>query len=451
MATAVVTPTPTTPAAAPAPAPTSIAESLRQDYNSTAGNAPETPVEAPPATTSPEAVPDAQVAAEVITDPTIPVGDEVPVVEETPQIDGLPEDPLAEIQPDSISQDGKRHFYNPTKSQKLQADHKMIRELSQIIPEVSVDAIKDLATRANKADTLLNMFRSGPEDINAMDSMLGEFHQTDPHAFGVMAIRALTNLPAANPLASQEVDRIFNNRILNQARARVSQITDPAAREAEANYVQNMEMRLTGTYTPKAQLLAGGNQDPIAAERQWIQQEKDRIAQFHQNQAQQAKVARINSINTAEESAVVGHIDTVLAPIKANSAFSPADIEDIRGKFVRAIQEAEGANPVWGDTYKNLRMEAERSGSPEAIERVSKFRRSIADQVIRQKSREIIGQRGQSVQSANQAQHQQAGQAPRTELSPNGVTAPAPNGAVDAMLKAKTWDEMFAAMPGARK
>jgi hypothetical protein len=436
---------PPAPVAAPVntPAPASIQESLKADFAAQTATA-----------TTPEVAPIPDTPADVapVVDPT--ANPETPVVdpgtdtttEAQPDttIEDAPVDAFSEIEPDSVSQDGKRHFYNPTKSKRLQEDHKLVQQLAEIIPDFSVDAVKQLAVRANQADELMSMFRTGPENVEAMDNVLGTYHQADPVAFGVMAIRALAHLPQANPQAAQQVDRIYTDRVLNQARARIAQVPQDQ-REAEANFVQNLELRYTGQYTPKERLLAGANPDPAASEREWIQQQKAQIEQFHQTQAQQQRAARFNSINTAENSAVVGAINEVLTPLKGNSAFNESDLEAMQNDFEKAIIQAEGANELWQGKYKILRMEAERSGDPQAVEQLAQFRRTIAKQVVQQNSRRIIAARGQSVQAANQAQHQQAAQAPRTELSPNGVTAPAPNGAVDQMLKAGTWDDMFKA------
>ena len=370
----------------------------------------------------------------------------------TPSMEELSPEDLAvlEITPDSVSQDGRLHFYNPTKSQRLQAEHKLVRDLTQVIPDLSVDSVKALHENAMQFSDLMNTYREGGESIDAMDRVLDRLHQTDPYAFGGMAIRALQVLPQANPDAAKAVDQYKMGQFLSNARARISQISDPAARDAEVAFVQNLEMRWTGRYTPKQDLLQATQVDPVAAERQRTIALERQLQQIQQQNQNTQRQVRMQSIDAAEDAAVNGSFDSVLAPLRANTAFKPEDIQVLQREFTQALQDAEASNPTWAATYKQLRMDAERTGTPDAAQKVANYRRQIADIVVRQNRQRIISSRSQLVAATNQAAHTQAAQAPRTENAPNGAVAPAPNGSLEAASKAKTWDDMNRAMGWSR-
>lgn len=430
-----VAPAPVVTVAAPAPA-TTIQQQLATDFAAVASVTPVVPTAPDPQTAAPvdgaapASAPDAAATAAV---PGVDPPTETPI------------DEFADITPDSVSEDGKRFFYNATKKGRLETDHRLARELREVIPDLSVDAVRKLAARANSAELLMSHFRNGPNEIGSMDTVLSEF-VVDPHAFGVMAIRAANVLNSVNPQAAQALRSAQNMQFLNDSRARLTQIQDPAAREQEAIFIQNLEKRTLGRFTPMAELLAGAQQDPAAAERNWIESQKREIANFQQQQQTLQKNSRIQTLNQAEDSAIQSQIGSVLDPLKAN--YKPEQIAFMKSQLENHIRDAEEAHPEWGRQYQVLRFEAERTGAPNAIKALADFRQGISRQVIARNSASVIQQQTALAMANNQAAHAAAASVPTTELSPNGVTAPPPNGAADAMLKAKTWDQVFAAMKG---
>jgi len=445
----VASPTPSLPVAAPIAAPPAPATTMAQVLdNAFAAAAPPAAPPVDPAAVidpaAPVAPPVVDPAAPPAVDPNAPPPDAPQIIDPTAPIETPDDLAFVEIEPVSVSDDGKLHHFNKNKADRLIQDHRFVKELAQILPEVTVDAVKELHNRAVQAEQMMNMFRMSPDDPGMADQVLQQFQQADPHAFGVLGIRTLLHLPQVNPEAAKVVHRLGEQRVIDQAKARLLSISDPAQREAEVNFIQNLELRLNdGQFTPKEALLASQNVDPVTLQLQELQLREQRVQQWEQTQRKQAHQIRVQSIDGAEDAAAYSPIEDALKPLKANSAFKPEDIQDIEARLISAVKAAESSSPSHQATYNLLRTEAMRTGSPEAIAKVASFRQNIARMAIQQNSRAIIAARSQSVVAANQAAHTQAASAPRTENAPNGAVAPTPNGAIEAAHKSGSWDQLW--------
>ena len=378
------------------------------------------------------------------------------------------------IEPDSKSQDGKTWYFREARGRQLMADRDTLRGMRQVVPDLTADSFKGIVEQANAASLMASTYKlvgdkntPVPEQIQHMDDILGYFKDESPVAFGVMAIRLAQKLPEANPQAyatlsdffvkqalnnpqrSAELNNLFVNRTLQQAREGIQRVTDPKLQAEEIAFVQNLEYRYTGKYTPAADLKAGKFTQPVSQPPQSDPREADLARreqalrdQQTENQRQET-AARDNYLNSQAESAVWEPINAVLADFKSKFGPNPSDVDKMTfenaANILRSkIREFASAHPEWNAQHLSLLAQAQ-TGNPDAIQRYTNYHRWIAQQAVRANAPTVLGM-------FNRPNQQPAvPSSPRSELAPSGVGTPAAPNGVDQILKADNWKDVFAA------
>jgi len=455
---ALATPPPAAPAAPAASAPTQAAPVTGQPP---AGQTP------PPATpsappTEPQTMDEAlaqlravesspEVMTPETTPPTSPEAVESPVAgqETQPQGEADLDEPISAADATS-TEDGKKLIFDKNKGQRLLAAQQALNQMREIVPDLSVESFKQLAGRANAAALMMNLYHQAASPnvdpqarFQSMDEIVGYFGEQSPISLGFLAVRSQALLPKFNPTAAAEINNWHNSRVLNDLRGRVQQISDPALRDQEVNFIQNLEMRLTGKFTTKADLLAGTRTNPQQA----VQSENDRlrqqIAEGERQRAQQAQAAMMGQIGQAQTSAINQVIEGTLASIK--DRVSPREYSFLFSSLGQEVAQAELANPQWKEQYDTLLIQAQTTGSEVDIRRLAEYRRQIAQRVIRAQGPKIINEWTRSKLERSKAAAQTATNPPTNEPALNGVATPASPQGVDAMLKSDNWQDMFKA------
>lgn len=418
--------------AAPAPEPQTMDEALAQlravETSPEAPNPEATPPASPETVESPAPAQEAQPQGEVELDLDEPIS----AADATP------------------TQDGKKLVFDKNKGQRLLAAQQALNQMREIVPDLSVENFKVLAGRANAAALMMNLYHQAASPnadpqarFQSMDEIVGYFGEQSPVSLGFLAVRSQALLPKFNPTAAAEINNWHNARVLNDLRGRVQQIADPALRDQEVNFIQNLEMRLTGKFTTKADLLAGNRTSP----QQVVQSENDRlrqqIAEGERQRAQQAQTAMMGHIGQAQNDAIHQVIGSTLEPIK--DRVSPREYAFLFSSLGQEVAQAELANPQWKEQYDTLLLQAQTTGSEADIRRLAEYRRQIAQRVIRAKGPQIISEWTRSKLERHKAAAQTAANPPTNEPALNGAVTPASPQGVDAMLKSDNWNDMFKA------
>lgn len=437
------------PVAAPAAQPGQTVESaLDSAFAHAASPAPVIPPDpAAPVVTSPEPV----------TDPATPQTAAAPVVDTLPVTEPAPPelDFTDGVQPDSVSEDGKRHFYNPTKSQRLQQAAKFVQAVQNILPNATVDEIKDAVEVSHAAKHMMLRFHEGASDPAAVDEVIDAFKMNEnPQAFGMLAVRMLNHLPQIEPGAAQFIKRHYNQGLINDLKQTARQTVDQAARDQTIALIQCLQIQLSGNakgYEPKAAILGGGNADPIAIERAEVERGRREIHEFQQRQQQSAQQQVANTILNAQQQGSAAEIDAILAPVKAAYADATGNMKPewrfIRQEFADAVDAAEQAHPEWRVKLDNLRTEAMLKRSEQSLQNFANYWRSIVRAVARPNSKAILDRWGHRSIQLNQAANDKANSAAANEPAPNGVASlPSSGIKIDDAIKAKGYDAVFKAM-----
>ena len=408
--------------------------------------------------TSPEAPP-----APALDEPPIPAEPAAAAPVTVPDPNAAPAEPVAPAlteadldfsdgtDPDSQSQDGKRHFFSEGKSRRLQQAGKLVQGLQEVMPAVTLDAVRERIETANAADVLLTAFDQGA--AQSVDEVLELFHGRNPQNFGVMAIRALQQLPTVNPEANKVIERHFQQSVVKTLYNRAIQTQEPNAQATAIALAQQADLAINGTFTPKAQLLAQGVQDPMKMREASLAQREQALNQTLQQQRQQAEQNFSNHLGTSQESAIMSTIDEALAPAAALKGTPQWD--QMRQELRLAVDAAEKAHPEWAVPWQTYMSRASLSKSETDVQAVANYRKSVTRQVARTNAQAIIQRASQAVAQQNQTAHQRAAAQPAAEVSPNGgaVSRPADGALQKAIanpdLKASL-RELFAAVPGGR-
>ena len=444
-------PTPAVPAPAPVtaapvtPAAGQTSDSLLDKaFADTAAANPISSPEAVPGTTDP--VP----ATEVTPDQTQQPG-EVPAAAPAEALPDPTDLDFSEgIEPDSVSEDGKRHFFKPAKSLRLQQAGKFVQALQDILPNATVEDIKNAVETSHAAEFLMQRYRQGESDPAAIDDVIDTFKSNEnPRAFGMMAVRMLTQLPQVEPFAAQFIERQYQQQLVGRLKQAAQQSVDPAARENAIALIQNLQIALSGNpkgFESRDAILAAANADPLAQQRAELDRQRTEIEQFRQQQQQAATTSVVNRIEDSQKNGLYSEIDSLLTPVKSAYENTP-DWKHIRQDFVDAIVAAENNHPEWRVKLDNLRNEVMLNPSEQNFNNFTNYWRSIVRAVARPNSKAILERWANRQVQRNQAATAAATNRGANEPSLNGVAAAPGNGVkVDAAVKAKGWDAVYKAI-----
>lgn len=387
-------------------------------------------------------------------------------------------DLLEDITPEAIPQTtnaqgqsvGARHTYTEAQSRKLQTAHKLLRQLTEIVPDLNVDSFREIVGRSQAGRSMMDMFRQGinPTDqtaaMEAIDSILTEvFAKESPEAFGLLAIRAAAMLSKVNPQAwavmvnwhrknlqgDPAMLEWHKKKLVQEAKDEIPLYQDAAARKQQVYFVMNLEQRLLGadSVTPEDVLMrhvpTTPNVNPLAAERADLERRTREQDEREQRAAQRADAERVNLLNTAEQAAIGDEINTFLAPYVASS--TPQELEFLRGTLRQEIMTAEDAHTAdWSPAWQSHYAQARRSGSAADIKVLTDYRRTIAKRVLLSNGKQITDPWVQRQVDRNTAARQNAANPHSNEPAPNGPGTPARPEGIDELLKNPNWKDTFA-------
>lgn len=354
--------------------------------------------------------------------------------------------------PDSTSQDGKRHFFSENKSRRLQQAGKLVQALQEVMPVVTADAVRERVETANAADVLMTAYDQGT--AQSVDEVVRLFQERSPDNFGIMAIRALQALPQVKPEAYKVVERQFTQNVVKNQYNRALSITDPAAQKVAIALAQNLDLAINGTFTKTDQLLAQGVQDPLKLREQQLAARESELNSWQANQRQQAQQTFDNQLSGAQLTAIDAVVAEALAPVKSRMEGTP-QWDQMQTELKQQIAKAEAEHPEWAVQWRTLMNRAASTKSERDVNAVADYRRSVARTVARRNAQAIIQRASQAVTQSNQTAHQQAARTPAPEVSPNGGAISRPvDGALQKAISnpdlRSSLRDLFATVPGGR-
>jgi len=352
----------------------------------------------PPALGTPGEGEQPPTAPEVVTADAVPTetaavaeeGEQTPVVEEEP-------DPFAEeIKPDSVSQDGRRLFFNKAKGELLMADRKVLQQVRAIDPTFSPETYQENVGRVMELDRMLNDFSSGdPQRVaQVADQFLNP--TTNPETAVAFMDNAMMKAAQHHPQAFQQVQskllHTLANTFVNKYRQSGS-ATDKAlaqnlrwlANGAPANPQAGLHYDdLDGTAQPV--------QNPLAAEKAAFDQQVQQYNLQRNQEKQQRLNAFVTSAETEAKSQVKQAIDSALGIIPAEVRTARANdykhaVRDLQDQFEEAVK----ANPIYDRQYKALVSGLYANPTDASKAALVKFVRQHADASIGRMKKEVIG------------------------------------------------------------
>ena len=451
-APAPVAPAPAAPASTPAATPgQSLADLVRESIvplNTEAapvdGGTPTTPApdaqqDAP--ALEPMVLPDDGVAppataAPAVSDPNAPAAEDAP-------LDFTAED----LKADSVSEDGKRHFFDKNKAERLLAAGNFIKQLQEIVPQVTPSAIIDAVKRAGAADALMTKYQLGasnPSDVNdVLDLFTGEIEvngvkqQPTPverQAFGALVLNALDRLQRINPQAMQGVYRVHNQQTVEGLRARARALPEGPDREQKVALALRFEQEVFGKFTPRDQWLQAQPTDPIEQQRQQIARERQTLVTQQQEWQRTQYGQLVASVGEAQEAARQEPITQLLDRFKDNP-IGQKFRSQMHGELLQAVQDTEIAHPEWAYQHQTLEQQALMQPTPQNIQALNDYRRNISKRVVAANAKAVIEKYNSIALQNNQADKDRALRPIVNTPSPNGATTQAPNGAMESVMK----------------
>jgi hypothetical protein len=350
------------------------------------------------------------------------------------------------LEPDSVDADGKRMFTTPTKWAKFQNAAKFVNALQEVMPQVTPSTVIDAVRRASAADALMTKYQAGASNAAEVNDVLDLFtgevevngvkQQPTPierQAFGALVLNALDRLQRINPQAMQGVYRVHNQQTVEGLRARARALPEGDAKAQAVALALRFEEAAFGRFTPRDQWLQTQPTDPIEQQRQAIARERQTLDQQRQQWQQQQHQELVTNIGNAQENARQAPIVELLSKLKGPVAdeFRPQMYDE----FLRGVAEHELAHPEWGHRQKTLEQQAIMDPSPQNIQALNDFRRSISKPVVDRMARDVIAKYNARAIERNQADKDRALRPIVNTPSPNGVPTPAPNGAMESVMK----------------
>jgi len=239
--------------------------------------------------------------------------------------------------------------------------------------------------------------------------------------------RFVQALSQINPEAYVEAATPIMGTYLESLWTRYEQTADPKSKEAMWTAYQMVHKDLTGEYrnvnggaSPQQQ--QQGQSDPLAAERAQLQQGLSDLTQRQQAE-QGARANQLNGhiINTSigalygEIQKAVGHY---LKPLQESQ---PAVFKATVQQFVNQVKEGVSADPqLWQLFVADLR-EAQRQGTPQAIQNAVNHYLRLARPVIAAKRKEFLKQAGVNIMEQSNGRHAQLGQIASHKGPTNGA------------------------------
>jgi hypothetical protein len=376
-------------------------------------------------------------APEVVTaDEPVPEGEEAPAAASVEEVDPYAE----EIGPDSVSQDGKRFFYNKGKAETLMAAHKTIQGLRALDPNFSPDSYKEMLGRTIELDRMLTDLDSGdPQRVGAVAMDIVSANR-NPASVSAFIDTAMAQVAQHHPQAFQTVQ----NKILAGMAQRFYNEYNQTRNEQTKKLAQNLDYLARKDFIDPDQ--NGAAADPLAAERASLAQRE----QAYNSRIQQDRLAAINaqvqSAVKSAESIVDSAIDSALSVIPQNvREMRAVDYRhaqrDLRDQFDTITKGSENFQKQYQILMQRLRT----TPTDQSRDALVSWVKQWADYAVGRAKKEVVGRFTNSVTSSSNAAHaKQQEIAKRVEPSA-GNNSPVQRASLQQKLKDPkvSYDEKF--------
>lgn len=444
-----------------------------------------------PAAPSPAAAPAVIVNAPIPTAPAVTVAPVTAQPVTVTPID-LVEAIAPEVIPAGQNAQGQpiteKHTYTVGQSRKLQAAQNLVRDMSEIRPDLSLELFQKISTQAQSVDQMYSLYMPigqaiTPEQqkdaFDGADAILREvFISQSPSSFGTLAIRAqaqlikglndadpniatpfraawaaLVNWHRNNLKNDQQIMDHAKSTLLKELRDQIPAMQDLKARTTRAHLIQHLEQAMLGLswdqVTPEETLLrhqvTGPAVDPLAVQRADVERREQALRDETARAAQAQDDQRVQFINSSVDQVRADAVSSYLAPWRvAGSAITEDQMKYATSMLSQAIRDGEAANPIWQTSNNSLYSTVRQSGSEVDLNALLAFRHTIALRVLALKGPEITGPIAKMVMSSASSAARNGNPVPANEPVPNGPGTPARPGAVDQLLKADNWKSTVA-------
>lgn len=363
------------------------------------------------------------IAPEIITgdEPPPEVIDEEPTAAPPVVASAEPEevDPYAEIEADSVSNDGKTLHFKKAKADRLLEAQRTLQAIREIDPGITVDTIKDMQRRTLELDRMLTDYDSGDPKLVA-DITSNFIHpQANPQSVAAFVDSAMMTAAQHHPAAYQMVQGKVLVGLAEIQYRKAAQTTDPAQRASEEALAQNLEYLATGKFRSAA-AQQNGQRDPVDARLAELNQREQQY-NFRANQDRKAMIDRAEAAaDTERTSAVDKAIESALSLIPEKVREQRAvdyrhAVRDLRDEFEKVTK----ASDPYQKQHAILMNQLRANPSDQTRNAVVAFDKQWAEYVAGRSKREILGRFNETVLAqTNAAQKKQ--EALRQRIEPGG-------------------------------
>lgn len=323
------------------------------------------------------------------------------VVEETPaaEAEQPAEDvvsPFEELKPDGIN--GGRYFCTKTKWERLTAADNAIRQFEEVMPGITVDAVKENFTRAISAQNLLDDWHStDPETIDRAASFM--FEKAPPQTIGRVAEHVMSLLPERAPEVFNQIQKQFQGSMIEQVYQAAIQANDGNLFKA----CQNMELALTGQFRTPEQFQ---QPDPQRQQLETMQQRLQRYEDQERAQQQRYYQSMAQEVEASVDQAKSSEIEKMIPPAVAEAYKGKPDLGQLNLLLKSEVDTALNGNPIWRAQIARELKIAKTNPSEQTRAKVEATVRSFAAQVLARKAKPIIDKFAATAVANNAKVHQ---------------------------------------------
>lgn len=365
------------------------------------------------------------IAPEIITgdEPQAEVVDEEPAAAPPVTAAVEPEDidPYAEIEADSVSNDGKTLHFKKAKADRLLEAQRTLQAIREIDPFITPEGIADMRHRTLELDRMLNAFDT--EDVQGITAAAMDFAGPGqkPQSVAVFVDQAVASAAQHHPAAFKVVQDNILRLLSNQQFAKFQQTGNEDDRLLAWNldYLAHGKQGDYKRYDAPAQP-NGRRPDPVDARLAEIIH-RDQQYNFRANQDRKAMVDRaVGAADTERTSAVDKAIESALSLIPEKVREQRAvdyrhAVRDLRDEFEKVTK----ASDPYQKQHAILMNQLRANPSDQTRNAVVAFDKQWAEYVAGRSKREILGRFNETVLAqTNAAQKKQ--EALRQRIEPGG-------------------------------
>jgi hypothetical protein len=376
-----------------------IGAALTEAPEPSQAEAPATPAETSPAETETEST-----ETPVETPAAVETSAETPAdaTAETEPENPYEQEPDAEVAPQTLDV-----LLKTPRGKEIYASHKLNREIAKEIGHVPTVEQAAQYYGAYRDQVLMNedLSSGNPQQAERLISHL--FHPNRGEGAHVVAAKLGEVLAKTSPEAYAAAAQPFIANYGNELWDRFEKATDPAVKQALYQAAQLVHKDFTGKWkdVKNGQLANATEADPLANERAELAQERERVQQIRQQQAESDQRRWTNEFGATVAKGMFDELDKALAPLKSLYKDTPKRYERSRKIFHdEVVSEVPKNRQAW-DLYQVQLAKARRSGSQEDREAAAREYVKLATPVILAKRKQFLEEEGVAVKQASDARH----------------------------------------------